>query len=76
MSIGNRNRKSAIPAILGQATIAEILRKKRRISKLVLRGQPTDLLINHRRPYKRCDDSRIKGLKSSKNISKAFSARL
>jgi len=38
---GNRkspidNRKSPIPAILGQATIAEILRKKRRGLELVL----------------------------------------
>jgi hypothetical protein len=32
------NRKSAIPATLGQATIAEILRKKRRSLKLVLDG--------------------------------------
>jgi hypothetical protein len=37
----------------------------------VLRGQPTDLLINPRRPYKRCDDSRIKGLKSSKTFLKS-----
>jgi hypothetical protein len=32
------NRKSATPAILGQATIAEILRKKRRSLKPVLDG--------------------------------------
>jgi hypothetical protein len=42
-SIGNRqsaigNRKSAIPAILGQAMIAEIIRKKRGSLELMLHG--------------------------------------
>jgi hypothetical protein len=32
------NRQSALPAILGQAMIAEILRKKRRGLELVLEG--------------------------------------
>jgi hypothetical protein len=33
-----RNRKSAIPAILGEAMMAEILRKKRRSLQLMLPG--------------------------------------
>ena len=34
------------------------------------RGRPADLLINHRGPYKRCDDTPIKRQKSTKTYLK------
>jgi hypothetical protein len=52
------NRQSAMPAILGQAMIAEILRKKRRSAELVLQGGLTRPWITQKNRLKVNDELR------------------